>query len=193
MHALKVDVQKNRLYITLGFIEDKDEMNLIIHKTKHSVDQLKTGFTCITDLREYALADELNDEFIRECQLIVWDTAIGKVVRVNDPYKPPACFKFEARSVLWPAYQIEVASSIEQAETILDAPETLLYADEAFLYTDEVFLCADEVLLYSDKVLLDNDEVLLYANEVLLHINEVLLDNDEVLLDNDEVLLEASV
>jgi hypothetical protein len=121
MHEMKVDVQKNRLYLTLGFIEDKDEMNLIIRKTKHSVDQLKVGFTCITDLREYTIPDQLNDEFMRECQVIFWDTAIGKVVRVNAPDKPPTCFKFEAGSVLWPAYHVEVAESIEQAEGLLDA------------------------------------------------------------------------
>ncbi len=119
MHEIRIDKSKNRLYFTLGKIEDRKEMKDIIHKTEVAVKNLLQGFSCLSDLRFYDNPDE-KDEFIKVVQEILWDSGIGLVVRVKDKNTKTPCFSFEENTVLWPAYRVKEADSLVVAESMLD-------------------------------------------------------------------------
>ncbi len=120
MHEIRVDVEKNRLYFTLGKINQADELADIVHKVQRAVHQLSRRFTCVTDLRHYSLAEDLSDNFMRLCQEALWDSAIGRVVRVNSPEQKAAHFTYENESLVWPAYSVDSVPTLEEAETLLD-------------------------------------------------------------------------
>ncbi|MCP3922609.1 MAG: hypothetical protein GY714_08500 [Desulfobacterales bacterium] len=119
MHEIRLNKLKNRLYFTLGKIEDRKEMKDIIHKTEVAVKSLLQGFSCLSDLRFYDNPDE-KDEFIKVVQEILWDSGIGLVVRVKDKNTKSPCFSFEENTVLWPAYRVKEADSLVVAESMLD-------------------------------------------------------------------------
>lgn len=122
MHEIRVDTQKNRLYFTLGAITQADELAEIVHKVQQAVLRLPRGFTCITDLRHYKLSEDLSENFMRLCQEALWDSAIGRVVRVKDPERKTPHFTHEHKSLVWPAYNVDSAFSLDEAETMLDSP-----------------------------------------------------------------------
>ena len=122
MHEIRVDVDKNRLYFTLGKLTQTDELAEIVHKVQRAVHQLSGRFTCITDLRSYALASDLSDNFMRRCQEALWDSAIGRVIRVNAPEQQVTHFPYERESLIWPAYSVDSVPTLEEAEMLLDQP-----------------------------------------------------------------------
>lgn len=120
MHIIDINASKNRLYLTLGKIENIQEMRDIIVKMTTIVKRLKHGFTCISDLREYSVPPSENEEFMQECQEILWDAGIGKAVRVSKSTTRLNHFKFEQNKVTWPGYIVENVQTIQEAEIILD-------------------------------------------------------------------------
>lgn len=120
MHEIRVDVAKNRLYFTLGAISCSDELAEIVYTMQRAVLKLARGFTCVTDLRHYSLPPGLSDNFMRHCQEALWDSAIGKVVRVKTPGCKRRHFSYEGQSLVWPAYTVDSAHSVEEAEELLD-------------------------------------------------------------------------
>lgn len=119
MHDIRVDKSKNRLYFTLGKIDDVKEMGEIIQKTESAVKQLVQGFSCLSDLRKYETPDD-KEEFMKNVQEILWDSRIGIVVRVKDKDGKSPCFGFERNTMLWPAYRVKEAESMIVAESMLD-------------------------------------------------------------------------
>ena len=122
MHEIRVDVEKNRLYFTLGSLNQTDELAEIVHNIQRAVHQLSRGFTCVTDLRNYTLPDGLSDNFMRLCQEALWDSSIGRVVRVNAPEHKAIHFPYERGSLVWPAYSVDSVPTLEEAEILLDQP-----------------------------------------------------------------------
>ncbi len=120
MHEIRADIDKNRLYFTLGRINQADELAEIIHKVQQAVHQLSRRFTCVTDLRQYALTGGLSDNFMRLCQEALWDSAIHRVARVHTPEQSVTHFPYELESLIWPAYNVETVPTLEEAELLLD-------------------------------------------------------------------------
>ena len=120
MHDIRIDHSKNRLYLTLGFIEKKSEMDAIIAGITEVVEQLQTGFTCLSDLRTYRVRTRQDEEFMREIQEILWEAGIDKVVRISE--SPQFCdhFHFEKNSIVWPGYPVAIVASIEEGEAVLN-------------------------------------------------------------------------
>ena len=123
MFEIRADQVKNRLYFTLGVIEGEAEREMIIVKTTEATKRLRPGFTCLSDLRGFRLEGSQDDGFMRECQEALWDAAIGKVVRVSGSGRADGHFSFERGSLVWPAYMVSAACSIEEGEALLDAAE----------------------------------------------------------------------
>ncbi len=119
MHEIWIDRSKNRLYLTLGFIEHDFEINTIISTIMDVVEQLQSGFTCLSDLRRYGVKDRHDEEFMREIQEILWEIGVEKVVRISHNYCTTH-FHFEQESLLWPAYPVIFVSTMEEGEAILD-------------------------------------------------------------------------
>ena len=83
MHDVKVDPDKNRIFITVGTIKNEAEMKTIVGAINSECCKLKAGFTCVTDLRNYILQDEKFECYIKDAQQILIKAGMFKVVRVH--------------------------------------------------------------------------------------------------------------
>ncbi len=119
MIEVKTDLLKNRLYITFGRIFP-NTIDDIIDKISKVAWDLRPGFTCITRITDIREPDE--EEFIRitKIQDYLLSIGISKVVRVG--YKVGTeLLEKTSREV---GYTSETASSIKEAERILDEFES---------------------------------------------------------------------
>src|SRR6056297_1991976 len=83
MHDIRADLEKNRIYVTIGKIEDEAEMARIREKIKSECVKLKKGFTCLTDLRDYEYQDEIFEEYLKQAQQALLEAGMSTVVRVH--------------------------------------------------------------------------------------------------------------
>ncbi|MFO7837933.1 MAG: hypothetical protein R6X08_00345 [Desulfosalsimonadaceae bacterium] len=119
MHDIRADLDKNRIYITIGKIEDEEEMARITEKTKTECVKLKKGFTCLTDLRNYEYQDEIFEEYLKHAQQALLDAGMSRVVRVHRQAGMLGHFQFETVS-LDLGYRARNVTSVEEAERLLD-------------------------------------------------------------------------
>ncbi len=119
MHEIRVDLAKNRLYVTVGKKESQDEILTIVEKITQACKTLKPGFTCLTDLREYEVTPEEDEQYILKTQKIMLDAGMKKVVRVRKQFGSLGHFQFDKYSVML-GYHARNVTSVEEAEQILD-------------------------------------------------------------------------
>ena len=122
MHAVRADVDKNRLYVTVGKIEDEAEMQSLVDKAKSECGKLADGFTCLTDLRGYEYQSEIFEKYIKEIQEACLARGMSKVVRVHRWSGLLGHIQFDNVS-LDLGYSGKNVTSIEEAERILDGEE----------------------------------------------------------------------
>lgn len=119
-HKVFADLSKNRLYIIIGQVSSDDETRHLIHSVLCEAKRLKHGFTCVTDLRNFSLSANISDDFMQDCQEILWEGGIKGAARIISDYANDFLFEFEKKSKVWPAYRTENALSMEEAEERLD-------------------------------------------------------------------------
>ena len=119
MHDVRVDIGKNRIYITVGSLENEAEMKKIVKAVKSECHKLKEGFTCLTDLTNYEFQDEIFEGYIKEAQQILVAAGMCKVVRVHRKFGAIGHFQFDNTS-FEVGYHAESVTSREAAEKILD-------------------------------------------------------------------------
>ena len=122
MHKVSVDVQKNRLYITLGQLERVDEILTLGKTLRKECKKLHTGFTCITDLREYELLEENYEIYIKGIQEFLRDMGVSKVVRVVRRFGRWGHVQFDKTSMNL-GYSAQSVDSMGKAEAILDGTD----------------------------------------------------------------------
>ncbi len=122
MYMINANVEKNRLYITLGKMADTDIRGLVKEIT-HSASNLKPGFTCLVDIRNMDINYSERQMFTME--LIMGgliDAGMSRVVRVVSKKNKISQMKMEQGSRAL-GYRARPASTIEEAENILDEEE----------------------------------------------------------------------
>lgn len=119
MHEVEADLDKNRIYITIGRVENEEEMRTIVEKVKSECSKLKKHFTCLTDLRNYVYQDEIFEKYIKEAQEALLEAGMSKVVRVHRQVGVLGHLQFETVS-LDLGYRAQNVTCIEDAEKILD-------------------------------------------------------------------------
>jgi hypothetical protein len=119
MHDIRADIEKNRLYVTIGTLTDEAEIKTIVEKIKKSSAGLKPDFSCLTDLREYDLETEDLEMYIVQAQKAMVAAGLGRVVRVRKQFDSLGHFQFDKSSVSV-GYHAMNATSIEDAEKMLD-------------------------------------------------------------------------
>ena len=82
MQDIQADIEKNRLYITLGKFENYEEMYNVALKIRDETNKLQKGFDALTDLRNYEVLGERFEELMKGIQLFLVDAGVSKVVRV---------------------------------------------------------------------------------------------------------------
>lgn len=119
MHEVKIDQEKNRLYITIGKLDDREEIEATIHDIKTACKQLKPGFGCLTDLREYELISEEDEHHIYEAQKIMVEAGLSNVVRVVKKFGYLGHYQFD-KTAKAAGYHARNVSTIDEAEKLLD-------------------------------------------------------------------------
>jgi hypothetical protein len=116
---IRSDVDKNRLYITLGKMEDNDIRGLIKEIT-HSTSMLKPGFGCLVDIRNMDIKYTEKQMTVMEIVMGgLLDAGMGRVVRVVSKKNKISQMRMEQESRAL-GYRARPASTIEEAERILD-------------------------------------------------------------------------
>lgn len=118
MFQVKIDKEKNRLYLFLGKITGKNDFSGIVCETERVVRYLKQGFSCVSDLRGFKVKGS-DHNFMQSIQETLWDSGVKLVIRVVDKDSITE-FSHEEKSVTWPAYNLQTVSTLEEAEKILE-------------------------------------------------------------------------
>jgi len=119
MYEVKADIDKNRIYITIGKLEGEQAMQALARAVKTECQKLKKGFTCITDLRKYEIQDDKFENYVKETQEAMIAEGLAKVVRVRRETGLLGHFQFDNVS-MDVGYHAENVTSMEAAEKILD-------------------------------------------------------------------------
>ena len=119
MYEIKINKEKNRIYLIFGTIENEAEMKEIVQTVRDECRKLEKGFTCLTDLRKYDPAKGIHDEYIRQSQEDLIKAGMSKVVRVRRPMGAMAHFQFNNISYEV-GYHAPNVTSIEEGERLLD-------------------------------------------------------------------------
>ena len=122
MHDVRADLDKNRIYITVGKLADEAEMQSIVDEVRAECRKLRKGFTCLTDLRNYEFQDEKFEVYIKLSQKELVDAGMSKVVRVHRPTGLLGHYQFDNVS-FEVGYHAQNATSIAEAEQILDGKD----------------------------------------------------------------------
>lgn len=119
MYMIKSNIEKNRLYITLGKMDDPEIRGLIKEITHHA-SVLKPGFSCLVDIRNMDIKYSEKQMFTMELVMGgLIDAGMSRVVRVVSKKNKISQMKMEQESRSL-GYRARPASTIEEAERILD-------------------------------------------------------------------------
>ena len=119
MLEVKVDLLKNRLYITLGRIQ-KNKVKNAHEVVEKAAKKLSPGFTCVTRIFDARDIDQNDIDEIKKIQVMLADRGMSKAVRIG----------MEDGKVLLnqvgkdTEYVAADAATLNQAEQILDTWET---------------------------------------------------------------------
>lgn len=119
MHQVIVDREKNRLYLTFGKLSSADEILQIGEKIRSVSGELKPGFNCLTDLREYELVDPSLEPIIAEIQEYLVGIGLTHVVRVVKKFGAWGHFQFD-KSSMNVGYHARHVHTMEEGLAILD-------------------------------------------------------------------------
>lgn len=120
MHEIRTDMEKNRLYVTIGKVDGPSEMDAIAAEIETALGDLKPGFTCLTDLREYEVGEEKDEIYILKTQKMMVDAGLSNVVRVVKKFGVLGHFQFDKSSVEV-GYHAQNVNTVAEAEKILDS------------------------------------------------------------------------
>ncbi|MCW7754773.1 hypothetical protein OOT00_12350 [Desulfobotulus sp. H1] len=119
MFSTSVDVNKNRLYITIGFLQSHEEIHALLAEVEAVLPRLSPGFSCVTDLREYRRLGDSGEELIFQVQKCLKDAGISRAVRVERRQALPEHIQFETGS-LEIGYPAHLVRTREEADNFLD-------------------------------------------------------------------------
>jgi PP-loop superfamily ATP-utilizing enzyme len=119
MLETKIDLLKNRLYITLGRVR-KDKVADSAKKIEVEIHKLEPGFTCITRIIDVREIDANDVRAIIEIQDLLSEHGMSKAVRVGDDSGKELLDRI-GQDVSYIALS---ADTLEEAEQILDEWES---------------------------------------------------------------------
>ena len=119
MLETKVDLLKNRLYITLGRVR-KDKVSDSARQIEVEIHKLEPGFTCITRIIDVREIDANDVRAIIEIQDLLAEHGISRAVRVGDDSGKELIDRI-GKDVSYIALS---ADTLEEAEQILDEWES---------------------------------------------------------------------
>ena len=119
MYKIKSDKEKNRLYITLGKLDEGDARGVIKDIT-HNTATLKPGFTCLVDIRNMDIKYSEKEMYTMELVMGgLLDAGMSKVVRVVSKKNKISQMRMEQESRAL-GYRARPAYTIDEGERVLD-------------------------------------------------------------------------
>lgn len=119
MYKIYSDESKNRLYIVLEHLEEKDATEMI-GELNRCVESLTKGFSCLVDIRNMvAKGTPAELDRLEIIQGALYDSGMADVVRVVTDDSLDLYKTMEAESIEV-GYTSRTALSVEDAENILD-------------------------------------------------------------------------
>jgi ABC-type ATPase with predicted acetyltransferase domain len=119
MHEVKFDKEKNRLYVTIGKVDEREEIETVVNKIEEACGELERGFCCLTDLRKYEVRGKEEEPYILMAQKIMVKAGLSHVVRVVKRFGYLAHYQFD-KTAIAAGYHAKNVLTIEEAEAILD-------------------------------------------------------------------------
>lgn len=119
MHRVVIDKDKNRLYLMMGKFDDADEIRQMAEKIRTACQDLKPGFCCLNDLRDYEPVDENLALFIRGVQEFLVKAGMKNVVRVVRKFGTWGHLQLDKLSMDVGYHALNV-NSMDEALAILD-------------------------------------------------------------------------
>ena len=121
MHKVKIDIQDNRLYLTLSGVISIPEAMKVRDEIYKGVESLKPGFDVINDLSKYIHADESGAVYLQDVTRFFIDKKVNRIVRVVGQSKT-GLMQFAKYSQLVETINIKYLPTMEEAEAFLAAP-----------------------------------------------------------------------
>ncbi|MGM0453238.1 MAG: hypothetical protein ACQERN_08745 [Thermodesulfobacteriota bacterium] len=115
MLDVKVDLLKNRLYLTIGRLQ-QNSLEKSFTAIENAVKKLTSGFTCITRIIEVRDVDEKDIENIEKIQKLLADYGLAKAVRLGSE-QGTQILTFPRKDM---GYTATTARTMAEAEKILD-------------------------------------------------------------------------
>jgi len=116
MYEVRVDVEKNRIYVVLGEINTGDGEKMI-QLVKDGVAKLRSPFTCVSDISDFSLLDPGEGKWADTGLKILARAGMARAVRVTR-HKVKYSEKKEKYG-----YIVSPAPTVDAADDILDAYE----------------------------------------------------------------------
>ena len=115
MLEVKVDLLKNRLYITLGRIL-KNKVKNAHEMVEKAAKKLTPGFTCVTRIFDARDIDQNDIDEIQKIQAMLADLGMAKAVRIGMADGKQLLNQVGGNTL----YGTEDAATLDQAEQLLD-------------------------------------------------------------------------
>jgi hypothetical protein len=120
MHTIRVDPEKNRLYITLEGFSTIEQVKAAERELREAANNLKPGFDLVNDISNYKPGTSEIVVLFRQIQEMLKNAGMGRVIRVVKKYTITD-LQF-VRTAKDTGYNAVNVSSVEEADAILDKP-----------------------------------------------------------------------
>lgn len=119
MHSIRADKEKNRLYLTFGELDAVEEMVKVAEEIREACKDLRPGFTCLTDLRDFEPLDEQYEYLITGVQEFLVNAGVSEVVRVVRKFGTWGHIQFD-KSSMNVGYRGRYVNDLQEAMDLLD-------------------------------------------------------------------------
>jgi len=128
MFEAEADVRNNRLYLTLTGRMERDELETAADEAVDEANRLREGFDIINDLSGFAPPSPEAAKPIKRAQGELVEFGVDRVVRVVDEDTSQVVVRAFDRRSKDVGYSGETASSVTEAERMLDDESVTGYA-----------------------------------------------------------------
>jgi hypothetical protein len=119
MHEIRVDQDKNRLFIRLAGRISRQEAEQVLDRMVFEIGRLKEGFAVINDISEFRLGDLGAVGVLRDTVNYLAGHGVGRVIRVVGGSRI-GLVQFARATPILNKYKVTTVPTIRDAESLLE-------------------------------------------------------------------------